>query len=253
LLNEALRQVSDRHPALRTFFAWKRVEKPYQIVRKQVAPLLEAHDWRFLTPGEQEQKLAALFEAERRRGFDPAKAPLVRLNICRRSDTESQFVWNYHPLVMDQWSLEIISREVLIIHDALLKGEDIRLAHGYPYKEFVNWSKRQDVPEAPISTQQLFDGLSDAPGLDLARPLNGSVNDSHRLVYQRTQLSGRTTSRLRALVREHKLGLNTFFLGAWIILLSRYSREQEVVLEITLSGRPAAAQEWQTTCRLSYG
>src|SRR5687768_7447943 len=44
---------------------------------------------------------------------------------------------------------------------------------------------------------------------------------------------------LNAAARRHQLTLNTVVQGAWSILLSRYSGDEEVVFGTTLAGRPA--------------
>ena len=48
-----------------------------------------------------------------------------------------------------------------------------------------------------------------------------------------------TTTALQSLAREQKLTLNTLVQGAWALLLSRYSGEQDIVFGVTVSGRPA--------------
>ncbi|MGH9826101.1 MAG: non-ribosomal peptide synthetase, partial [Blastocatellia bacterium] len=56
---------------------------------------------------------------------------------------------------------------------------------------------------------------------------------------QQVCLSESSTAALSTLAREQGLTLNTLVLGAWAILLSRYSGESDVVLGATVSGRPA--------------
>src|SRR6185436_12584937 len=47
------------------------------------------------------------------------------------------------------------------------------------------------------------------------------------------------TAALQQFAREHHLTLNTLLQGAWALLLSRYSGEQDVLFGITVAGRPA--------------
>jgi hypothetical protein len=44
----AWQQVMNRHPILRTAFAWKNLERPVQVVGRRVGVLLEQQDWRDL-------------------------------------------------------------------------------------------------------------------------------------------------------------------------------------------------------------
>src|SRR5262249_32189114 len=53
------------------------------------------------------------------------------------------------------------------------------------------------------------------------------------------RLSLQTSVQLQKLSREHKVTMNTIVQGAWALLLSRYSGEEDVVFGATVSGRPA--------------
>src|SRR5207248_11500366 len=57
---------------------------------------------------------------------------------------------------------------------------------------------------------------------------------------QSVRLSEATSSGLQSLARQHHLTMNTLLQGAWALLLSRYSGEEDVLFGATVSGRPAA-------------
>src|SRR6185369_6305074 len=53
------------------------------------------------------------------------------------------------------------------------------------------------------------------------------------------RLSSETTRKLKEIARRNKITMNTIVQGIWGILLSRYSRQEDVVFGVTVSGRPA--------------
>src|SRR5262249_5424908 len=53
-------------------------------------------------------------------------------------------------------------------------------------------------------------------------------------------LSEEQTRQLEALAKRTRVTLNTVVLGAWGILLARYSGDEQIVFGTTTSGRPAA-------------
>jgi non-ribosomal peptide synthetase component F len=55
----------------------------------------------------------------------------------------------------------------------------------------------------------------------------------------RTNLSEEATRALRARAAEARLTLSTLLLGAWALLLRRYSGQSDVVFGVVVSGRPA--------------
>ena len=52
------------------------------------------------------------------------------------------------------------------------------------------------------------------------------------------RLPAETTASLQAVARSQRLTLSTFIQGAWALLLSRYSGQDDVLFGITVSGRP---------------
>ena len=101
-----------RHPALRTSFVWERVKKPMQVVLREVEVPFELVDARHLDAGEQERLLAEREAAERRRGFDLLRAPLLRLVLVRTGETGWRFLWVSHHLILDGWSGPLVLRDV---------------------------------------------------------------------------------------------------------------------------------------------
>src|SRR5215831_9325194 len=73
----AWQQVVDRHPVLRSSFHWEEIEKPLQAVHRHVSLAVEEHDWRGLPPDDQERRLELWIQADRHRGFELSKAPLM--------------------------------------------------------------------------------------------------------------------------------------------------------------------------------
>ncbi|HEV2150587.1 MAG TPA: condensation domain-containing protein, partial [Longimicrobiaceae bacterium] len=130
----AWQAVVDRHPALRAAFSWEKVEKPLQVVRRRVALPVHREDWRALPASEQEARFASYLAADRARGFDPAKPPLMRLALLRTGEREHRLVWTHHHLLLDGWSVGLVYRDVLALYAAQLQGRTAELARPRPYR-----------------------------------------------------------------------------------------------------------------------
>ncbi|HEX8559858.1 MAG TPA: amino acid adenylation domain-containing protein [Pyrinomonadaceae bacterium] len=241
----AWRRAVERHAVLRSSFVWENLDEPLQAVRKGAAARLELHDWREWAADEQERRLDALLEEERRRGFDPAVAPLLRLKLLRLGAGSHRLVWTHHHLLLDGWSLSLLLREVFDDYEALRRGVDARPRPARPYRDYIAWLRRQDSTRAESFWRAYLAGFNAptplavdrAPGGDAPAPGDGArAPDTRRL---RVRLSAEATGRLRALGRERRLTLNTLTQGAWALLLSRYSRERDVLFGATVAGRPA--------------
>ena len=60
--------------------------------------------------GAQERRLEELLRADRERGFDLARAPLMRWRLVRTGDGEHRLLWSHHHLLLDGWSFAAAGR-----------------------------------------------------------------------------------------------------------------------------------------------
>ncbi|MCP4660265.1 MAG: non-ribosomal peptide synthetase, partial [bacterium] len=67
LFARAWQHVVDRHAALRSSFFWEELEKPVQVVERQVGVALDHRSWCDLSRDEQQQRLADYVRADRER------------------------------------------------------------------------------------------------------------------------------------------------------------------------------------------
>lgn len=235
---EAWRRALERHAVLRSSFNWENREEPLQTVHRRVDLPLEQLDWRDLSPSDHEQQLSILLETERRRGFDLTVAPLMRLKLAQLGDESYTLIWTHHHLLLDGWSIAILLREIFADYENLQRGVDEEPPRSRDYRDFIAWLLLQGTSRAESFWRAYLEGF-DAPtplGVDQAPADPAREPDTHRYL---VQLSKDTTERVSAFARQQQLTLNTLVQGAWALLLSRYSREPDVVFGATVAGRPA--------------
>jgi hypothetical protein len=243
----AWQEVGNRHPALRTVFAWKSLDQMLQVVHRQMELPIDFHDWRGLSQDEQESNLDAYLLREREKGFDPSQAPLIQLALLRIDDDAYYFVEAHHHVLLDGWSLPLILKEVLTLYEGYRVGQDIHLDPARPYREYISWIEKQDRSSAEAYWRESLHGFTAPTPLVVDSKTLGSPDDSKGVdspiqteVGDESILLTREESKsLIELTRRHNLTVNTLVLAAWALLLSRYSGEQEVLFGSTVSGRPA--------------
>ncbi|MBD2013421.1 amino acid adenylation domain-containing protein [Microcoleus sp. FACHB-53] len=236
--DRAWQQVVARHTALRTSFYWEKLDKPLQVVQREVKVSLEQHDWRGIAPVEQQEQLDAFLESDRKQGFDLSQAPLIHLTLIRVADNSYQFVWSQHHLILDGWSTVLVLKEVVELYDGLSQGKDLTLTPSRAYGDYIAWLQQQDLSTAETFWRQALGGIQ-APTPLIELDADNLSNQEERYDEQLLNLSAETTATLQSLARQHQLTLNTLVQGAWALLLSRYSGEEDVVYGSTVSGRPA--------------
>jgi amino acid adenylation domain-containing protein/thioester reductase-like protein len=238
VFRRAWERIVERHPALRTAFYWEENEKPLQVVYRQVGLDWREQDWSGQTPEQQRRGLAELREADRAEGFDLARPPLMRWTLVRLAPEHLVFLWSFHHLVMDGWCQPLVFQELFALYDALGQGREPVLPRRRPYRDYLAWLQQQSLEQAETYWRRALQGFSAPTPLGLPQSARGeAAGPSGRAL---ASLSAEASAALQALARQHQLTLSTVVNGAWAVLLSRYSREQDVVFGVTVSGRPAS-------------
>jgi surfactin family lipopeptide synthetase C len=237
---QAWQQVVARHTILRTAFYWEKLEKPLQVVYKQVPVRIEQEDWRESGDWEtrrdgEKKQLEAWLEVDRKKGFNLSQAPLMRWHLIRCAEDDYYFVWSKHHLILDGWSTALVLKEVVQIYESLCQSKHPDLNNLIPYKEYIGWLQQQDLSQAKQFWQTKLLGIKTPTPLEMGRlgdEENGRLNEEF------LKLSPATTAALQSLTREQQITLNTIVQGAWALLLDRYSSETDIVYGVTVSGRP---------------
>ena len=240
-LERAWQYVVDRHTALRTSFEWEEVDKPLQVVHRQVKLSIGQHNWSALSAAEQAEQLEAYLKADRERGFELSEPPLMRLALIQVADHAYQFVFSLHHLLLDGWSSYLINKEAYAFYEASCQGRTLEFEPSRPYGDYIAWLQQQDLSKAEEFWRRVLAGYKAPPPPWVNRAMGavGGLSDQDEgYEAQQIKLSVATTVALQALARQHQLTLNTLVQGAWALLLSRYTGEEDVVFGATTSGRP---------------
>jgi amino acid adenylation domain-containing protein/non-ribosomal peptide synthase protein (TIGR01720 family) len=241
LFRKAWQELVDRHPALRTSFHWQVGEPPLQRVDQDVSLPWEQQDWSSLPASERDAHLARFLLLDRARGFDMARAPLLRLALFRTDGDEFTLVWTFHHILADGRSRLLLLQEVFAQYEASKRGSILEPPQTRPYSDYIHWLDDLDFERAERYWRQRLSGYQGATPLKLAGPCSRSSELSNRGV-QEDRLLPATTVALENFCRQHQITLNTLIQGAWAFLLSRYSGEDDVVFGATRACRKSAVE-----------
>ncbi|WP_437305951.1 amino acid adenylation domain-containing protein [Sorangium sp. So ce388] len=242
LVVEAWRRVAARHPILRTSFVWKDLERPLQLVHREVdlSEVIQFLDWRDQGEAAQEKRLAETLEAELAEGLDMTRAPLMRIRLIRVREDAYRIVRSFHHILTDDWCFSVLMMECLSYYAALREGRSLELPEPRPYRDYIAWLARQDLPAAERFWREELRGFAEPTPLGVERvlpegaapPAGAGVSDAF------AELPGDLTEALLGLAHQHGLTPNTLVQGAWALLLSRYSGQRDIVFGVTVAGRP---------------
>ncbi|MCG8416661.1 MAG: amino acid adenylation domain-containing protein [Proteobacteria bacterium] len=239
LLKDSWRYLVARHPVLRASFHWEELESPVSVVHDTVdLPWCEL-DWRDMGESERIERWAELIRTDRERGFRIDRPPLMRCQLIHWEQCTYRFVWSHHHLLLDGWCLGLIVEELFQVYQSLRDGVEPRLQSVRPYREFILWLQKQSQGDAEAFWRQELDGLGSPTTLNMAG-VAAHVSRHAPNAYQelRVELSAAQSGALTELARHSRITPNTVVLGAWALLLRRYTGQTDIVFGTTVSGRP---------------
>ena len=91
---QAWQKIVEKHSIFRTAFIWKSLNKPVQVVYKQVKITVENDDWQGLSAQEQQEQLKFFLESDQQHSLQLSQPPLMRLHLIKLDKNTHQFVFS---------------------------------------------------------------------------------------------------------------------------------------------------------------
>ena len=230
----AWREVVQQYEILRTeFHAVEGVPQP--VVVTSFSPQLSALGWEGVSSEEREARLSQLAREEARRPFDLSRGPLLRASLWCLTSSEYVLLLVAHRIVCDEASLGILLRET-----ALRYGTSTRADQGaarpapIQYRRFVSGQGTVSAEQISYWEQQLAGAPSsvDLP-IDRTRPTEQTFSGASQVF----SIAKSVREQLRNLGKSYDATLFVTLLAAFNVLLSRYSRQDDLVVGTAISGR----------------
>jgi hypothetical protein len=250
VFKQALQAVVDRHPILRTAFLLSGLDGPHQVVYRTVKLPWVLHDWSDLPRAEASERFEEFLRADFRSGFDLRRVPLNRMTLIRLETNVYEFIWSFHLLLMDGWSMQVMLSDLLTVYESLRTRQPVRLEPPLSYREFIKWQQRQPQEDAEAYWRKRLKGFTRPTPLvfDKTPPTDFDERPDFRERFLILQDSD--TRRLTAFGLRHRITLSTLIQGAWALLLSRRSGSSDVLFGNAVSGRSGAIPRIDTAVGL---
>ena len=237
-LEQAFASLIERHETLRTAFAEKddgvqliSATTPFQVIHK---------DWRDLKSREQESRVAEEAERQSREPFDLASGPLLRVTLIQLEEQHHVLLLTLHHIVSDGWSMNVLIDEFVRFYEAHNKGQ---IAQFEPlpiqYSDYALWQQRW--LEAGEQDRQLGYWLrqlgDEHPPLELATDHPRPARPDHRGLRHDFAIDETLAGELRELARQQNVTLFMLLLGAFNVLLHRYSGQTDLRVGVPVANR----------------
>lgn len=238
--------VTTRHPALRTSFHWKGLERPHQVVRRAVKLPFLYEDLARMNKNERTRRVEYFLVQDSRLGFDLATAPLLRIALHRLDRDTFRMTMTLQHIISDGWSIGIALSEFAAAYGRIAEGIDAGLGTAPSLKAYVRHVAAKPREESLRWWAQRLRGVRPClPMVDLRR--EGFTDTADSFAQRTLSLSGEETQAMVRAASAMGVTLNTVFLGAWLLTLALHSGQNDILTGVTVASRPAAVPNVEET------
>ncbi len=228
-LKEAFKKLIQRHEALRTSFEVLE-EGLIQKVHKEIKFDIEEHK------SEEDKGIEEIVRGFIRT-FDLSKAPLLRVGIIKIQPNKHILMYDMHHIISDGTSMGILVKEF----SKAYAGEELTPLR-IQYKDFSEWQNEMSKSEK-IKTQEeywlkQFEG--EIPVLNLPADYQRPAVQSFEGDSIQFKIDKVLTNKLRQTAKATGSTMYMVLLSTFNILLSKYSRQEDIVIGSPIAGRPHA-------------
>jgi amino acid adenylation domain-containing protein len=238
-LELAVEGILQRHEVLRTSFRTIDGE-PVQVISSNSLMAIPFVDLLHLAGKEQSARLQEIAIAESQQPFDLTVPPLLRVTLVRLGLESHVLLVTMHHIVADGWSMGIFGDELAVLYRAMCMETPAPLPElPIQYADFAQW-QRQWLTGSVL--QDLVDywqqQLATAPPLlelptDRPRPSMQTFSGSTTTF----EIDRELTHQLKLLSQNSGATLFMTLLAAFATLLSRYSRQSDIVIGAPIANR----------------
>ncbi|EPH46596.1 non-ribosomal peptide synthetase [Streptomyces aurantiacus] len=221
----------ERYPNLRSVFLTDAAGNPVQIVPEHVDLPWRHLDLTGRTEAEQDAALDQALADDRADQLDPTRPPLLRLALLTCGPQQAKLIITAHHTLFDGWSSPSVVRDLTRLY-----AQSGELAPVRSYGDYLAWLSAQDREASAARWKAELAGFDEPTLVAPNAPAQETASALGRVEVPLSIDKGKELARRAA---ELGVTLNTLLQGAWGILLSKLTGQQDVVFGAAVNGRPA--------------
>ncbi|MEH2135792.1 amino acid adenylation domain-containing protein [Nostoc sp.] len=239
VLHQCLDEIVQRHEIFRTTYPAIN-GRLFQVINPHQPISFKVIDLQAFPEFEQEAEAEKLCEAEVQQPLDMNQLPLVRWVLLKLSEQEHQLIHIEHHMAHDGWSFNVFLGELLELYPAFCAGKPSPLTEPcLQFADFAHWQREWvNTAEAQAQLtywQQKLSGSSPLLELpyDRPRPMEQTYNGDQ----VRMELPSDLCESLRVLSRQAGATLFMTMLGAFLVILHRYTKQDDISIGTAVANR----------------
>jgi len=225
----------ERHEGLRTRFS---VDGDQVVQHFDAPPPMTMHTVTEADAAARDAEVRRLCETLARTPFDLARGPLTRAVLIALPDSHVLALISHH-IVLDQWSLGVVLRELIALYREAAEGVPAALpVLPVQYADYAAWERQVLTgPEAQEGLSYWAQQLEGVPVLELPTDHVRPPTPSMRGAVLTLPLDPAVCGRVRTLAAAEGVTLATCLTATFAALLSRYTGQHDLPIGIAVANR----------------
>ena len=239
VFKKSIAELVRRHETLRTSFRVVNGD-PVQVISQTKLFDLSLIDLRCCDDDERAERTAELILEERQKPFNLESGALFRASLLRLTDTDFVFMMTLHHIIGDQWSTQVLRRELLTLYAAFKQGRPSPLKEGIvQFADYACWERT--LLEGNYFSKQL-EYWKHELGISASLPKSTIVSSSppamtFQTARQSIALDETLFANIQSLARKENCTPYVVLLTALNILLHELTSDREIRIGTLLANR----------------
>ncbi|HBC56776.1 MAG TPA: non-ribosomal peptide synthetase, partial [Gammaproteobacteria bacterium] len=240
VLEKVFKALVVRHESLRTTF-YEEDGEVYQRVRDASDWSVVFEDLRDLSETARQERLGELVVQHALTQFDLVAGPLFKVSLVRLSNESQVLMANMHHIISDGWSVRVLLQEMVALYFAFSQGGDASVLPSLPiqYADYAAWQR--NWLQGEVLEEQLTywkEKLAQMPSFlrlptDRPRPAMQTFNGAIHAF----ELPEGIRSEVEEFCQAQNVTPYMVLLGAYQLLMSRYSGQDDICVGTPIAGR----------------
>ncbi|MBC8756864.1 amino acid adenylation domain-containing protein [Kordia sp. YSTF-M3] len=237
LLEKAFQKVIERHEILRTAFKENNKGKVRQSIlnKDSLKFKLEVVKSQNLSKKEVHAQIKERYDE----AFSLKKDLLIKASLFSLEEKEHILLFVLHHIIGDGWSLEILTKEVMLVYNSLIQNKEIKLAElPIQYKDYGEWLTKKLKSSSYDKKLKYWKEQFKIPPpvLELTAQKRPAIKTYNGRVYYH-EFSEDFSHQLKAFSKAHHTTLFMILLGGLNGIFSKYTGQTDITLGTTVAGR----------------
>ncbi|MFC0514086.1 amino acid adenylation domain-containing protein [Mucilaginibacter angelicae] len=238
-LTRAFGQIVNRHEVLRTVIR-EHEGRGYQYIKPGGDWLIEQTSLAEIETAD--ISLQDYIQRQINRPFNLSQDDMLRAELIQTGNEAYILLLNMHHIVSDGWSTSILVRELGVLYKAFAAGAEVKTSElpvlPIQYADYAIWQRNHlqgDLLEQKLSYWK--DKLEGISAIQLPTDYRRPVIRSNQGLTEAVFVNKELVNGLNALSRKQGTTLYMTLLSAFIVLLYRYSGQEDISVGTPVSGR----------------